>query len=100
MRRRSTASGRGCRGCEPRSRRRPAVDPRPAGVVALGAMRATRPPDERRARHEKTGEWPQPTLSALLDDRVGRTPDAVYLIEGLREGGRTFTFADLKTRAD
>jgi len=63
-------------------------------------MRATRPPDERRARHEPTGEWPQPTLSALLDERVRRTPDRVYLIEGLRDGGRTFTFADLKARAD
>ncbi|TMA84465.1 MAG: hypothetical protein E6J77_12710 [Deltaproteobacteria bacterium] len=33
-------------------------------------MQATRPPDERRARHEATGEWPQPSLSAMLAERV------------------------------
>src|SRR5712691_7260447 len=63
-------------------------------------MQATRPPDERRARHEATGEWPQPSLSAMLAERVRRTPERVYLIEGRREGGRSYSFADLAARAE
>jgi cyclohexanecarboxylate-CoA ligase len=63
-------------------------------------MQATRPPDDRRARHEARGEWPHPTLSALLDARVRQTANRIYLIEGKREGGRRYTFGDLKTRAD
>src|SRR5437867_6484866 len=63
-------------------------------------MQATRPPDERRARHEATGEWPQPSLSAMLAERVRRTPERVYLIEGRREGGQSYTFADLAARAE
>jgi cyclohexanecarboxylate-CoA ligase len=63
-------------------------------------MRPTRPPDTRRARHESTGEWPQPTLSSLLTARALADPDRPYLIEGLREGGRTFTFAEIARRAD
>jgi cyclohexanecarboxylate-CoA ligase len=63
-------------------------------------MRATRPPDDRRARHEASGEWPQPTLTALLDARQARDASRVFIIEGLREGGRQFTFGDLKRRAD
>src|SRR5947199_390663 len=63
-------------------------------------MQATRPPDERRARHEATGEWPQPSLSAMLAERVRRTPERIYLIEGRREGGRSYTFADLAARAE
>src|SRR5881396_2208441 len=62
-------------------------------------MRPTRPPDERRARHEATGEWPQPSLSAMLAERARRTPERVYLIEGRREGGRSYTFGDLAARA-
>src|SRR3989475_11237757 len=64
------------------------------------AMQATRPPDERRARHEATGEWPQPSLSAMVAERVRRTPERVYLIEGRREGGRSYTFRDLALRAE
>ncbi len=63
-------------------------------------MQATRPPDERRARHEATGEWPQPSLAAMLAERVRRTPERVYLIEGRREGGRSYSFADLAARAE
>jgi cyclohexanecarboxylate-CoA ligase len=63
-------------------------------------MQATRPPDERRARHEATGEWPQPSLSAMLAERVRRTPERTYLIEGRREGGRSYSFADLAARAE
>ncbi|TMB21468.1 MAG: cyclohexanecarboxylate-CoA ligase [Deltaproteobacteria bacterium] len=62
-------------------------------------MRPTRPPDERRARHEATGEWPQSSLSAMLAERARRTPERVYLIEGRREGGRSYTFGDLAARA-
>jgi cyclohexanecarboxylate-CoA ligase len=61
---------------------------------------ATRPPDDRRARHEATGEWPQPSLSALLAERVRRTPDRVFMIEGRRDGGRSWTFRDLAARTD
>ena len=63
-------------------------------------MQATRPPDARRARHEARGEWPQPSLAALLAERVRRTPERVYLIEGRRDGGRAYTFAELATRAE
>ena len=63
-------------------------------------MRPTRPPDDRRARHEASGEWPQPTLSAMLDARLPADAGRVVLIEGLREGGRQFTYGDLKRRAD
>jgi cyclohexanecarboxylate-CoA ligase len=63
-------------------------------------VQPTRPPDERRARHEASGEWPQPSLSTLLAARAASNPHDVYVIEGAREGGRTFTFADLARRAD
>jgi cyclohexanecarboxylate-CoA ligase len=63
-------------------------------------VHATRPPDDRRARHEATGEWPQPPLSALLAAQARSRPHAVYAIEAAREGGRTFTFADVARRAD
>src|SRR5947207_5242584 len=63
-------------------------------------MQATRPPDERRARHEATGEWPQPSLSTMLAERVRRTPDRVFMIEGRREGGRSYTFRDLFERGE
>src|SRR5260370_32838274 len=63
-------------------------------------MQATRPPDERRARREATGEWPQPSLSAMLAERVRRTPERTYLIEGRREGGRSYSFGDLAARAE
>src|SRR5262245_46929349 len=62
-------------------------------------MRPTRPPDERRARHEATGEWPQPSLSTLLGMRAGTDPDGMYLVEGLREGGRRFSFRGVERRA-
>ncbi|TMB45716.1 MAG: cyclohexanecarboxylate-CoA ligase [Deltaproteobacteria bacterium] len=61
-------------------------------------MRPTRAPDARRPRHEAAGEWPQPSLWAMLEARVERTPERVYLIEG-REGGRQYTFGDLHARA-
>src|SRR5215470_14337539 len=63
-------------------------------------MQPTLPQDERRARHEATGEWPQPTVSAMLDARQAHDADRVFMIEGLREGGRQFTYGDLKRRAD
>src|SRR5437870_7559445 len=63
-------------------------------------MQATRPPDDRRARHEATGEWPQPPLSAMLAARARRTPERTYMIEGRREGGRSWTFGDLAARAE
>jgi acyl-CoA synthetase (AMP-forming)/AMP-acid ligase II len=63
-------------------------------------MRATRPPDDRIARHAATGEWPEATFSTLLDARARDAADRVYLIEGSRDGDRTWTFADLKARAD
>src|SRR3989442_1204557 len=61
-------------------------------------MRPTRPPDSRRLRHEAAGEWPQPSLWAMLEARVERTRERVYLIEG-REGGRQYTFGELHARA-
>lgn len=63
-------------------------------------MRPTFLPDERVRAHEDAGEWPHPSLSEVLRRRASATPDRVYLIEGLREGGRTFTFGDLDRRAD
>jgi len=63
-------------------------------------VQPTRPPDDRRARHEATGEWPQPTLSAMLDARLSADAQRTFMIEGLREGGRQFTFGDLRRRAD
>jgi cyclohexanecarboxylate-CoA ligase len=62
-------------------------------------VQPTRPPDARRARHEATGEWPQPSLSTLAARRARETPDRVYLIEG-HEGGRSYSFAALQARAD
>src|SRR5437016_10722397 len=64
------------------------------------AMQATRPPDERRARHEAAGEWPQPSLSTMLAELVRRTPDRVFMLEGRREGGRSYTFRDLVERGE
>src|SRR5689334_17955478 len=63
-------------------------------------MRATRPPDDRRARHETAGEWPGATFSALLDARMGDGGERPYIIAGARDGDRVHTFADLKRRAD
>ena len=63
-------------------------------------MDATHPGEGRRARHEAAGEWPQQPLSVLLDARAKRDGARVFMIEGAREGGRQFTFGDLKTRAD
>ncbi|HJW71108.1 MAG TPA: AMP-binding protein [Candidatus Binatia bacterium] len=63
-------------------------------------MRPTRPADARRARHVASGEWPQPSLSTLLTTRAQVDPDRRYLIEGLRQGGRAFTFRDVARRAD
>ncbi len=62
-------------------------------------MQPTHPQRDRRARHEATGEWPQPTVSALVDARA-RDAGRVFMIEGRREGWRQFTFGDLKRRAD
>jgi cyclohexanecarboxylate-CoA ligase len=63
-------------------------------------LRPTRPPADRVARHEATGEWPGATLSTLLDARAGDAPDRIYAVEGSRDGDRTHTFADLKARSD
>ncbi|HXJ34902.1 MAG TPA: AMP-binding protein [Candidatus Eisenbacteria bacterium] len=63
-------------------------------------MRPTRPPDDRRARHEASGEWTGETFSALLDARARDAADRVYLIAGSRDGDRTYSFGDLKARAD
>jgi len=63
-------------------------------------VQPTRPPDERRARHEASGEWPQPSLSTLLTARATANPHDVYVIESAREGGRTVTFGELARRAD
>jgi acyl-CoA synthetase (AMP-forming)/AMP-acid ligase II len=43
--------------------------------------------------------WPPVSLWTALDDRVRATPDATYWIEGVRDGGRSFTFRDLHRRA-
>jgi cyclohexanecarboxylate-CoA ligase len=63
------------------------------------AMQATRPPDDRRARHEARGEWPQPSLWTMLASRVARTPDRIYMIEARRGGGRRYTYGELASRA-
>ena len=63
-------------------------------------MRPTRPLDDRRPRHEAAGEWPQPNVSAMLDARRRSDADRVFMIEGVRSGGRQFTFGQLATRAD
>src|SRR5205809_824936 len=47
-----------------------------------------------------SGAVPQPSLSARLAERVRRTPERIYLIEGRREGGRSYTFGDLAARAE
>lgn len=64
------------------------------------AMRPTFLPDSRVAAHEHAAEWPHPSLSSMLRRRAASTPDRVYLVEGVREGSRTFTFRDLDRRAD
>src|SRR5262245_58400588 len=69
------------------------------GIGFPPVIRPTRPPDDRRARHEARGEWPQPSLAALLDARVRATPDRVCIVEGRRDGERSFSFADLAARA-
>ena len=58
---------------------------------AVASRDASDPPaDARRARHEATGEWPQPTpVDPARPRRAQADPDRPYLIEGLREGGRT-----------
>jgi cyclohexanecarboxylate-CoA ligase len=63
-------------------------------------MRPTRPLDARRARHEAAGEWPGATFSALLDRRAADAADRIYIVDGARDGDRTYTFGDLKRRAD
>jgi cyclohexanecarboxylate-CoA ligase len=63
-------------------------------------LRPTRPPDDRRARHEAAGEWPGATFSALLDARARDAGDRTYVVEGSRDEDRVHTFADLKRRAD
>jgi cyclohexanecarboxylate-CoA ligase len=63
-------------------------------------MRPTRPPDDRLARHQASGAWPQPSLSALVAARARTDPDRVHLIEGQRDGGRRVTFGELARRAD
>jgi cyclohexanecarboxylate-CoA ligase len=63
-------------------------------------MRPTRPPDVRRARHEASGEWPQPALSTILQSRASTDPERPYVVEGLRDGGRRFTFRQVAARAD
>jgi cyclohexanecarboxylate-CoA ligase len=64
------------------------------------ALRPTRDPAPRRSRHEATGEWPQPTVAALLASRAASDPERPYLIEGQRAGGRTFTYRQVAARAD
>ena len=63
-------------------------------------MQPTRPPTDRRARHEATGAWPQPPLSSLLAERARHDPERVYAIEATADGGRRITFAALARRAD
>jgi len=69
-------------------------------VLAHPAMRPTLLADERIRAHERAGEWPHRSLSTILRQRAAETPNRIYLIEGCREGGRTFTFRDLDRRAD
>src|SRR5262249_6538743 len=63
-------------------------------------LQPTRLPADRRAPHEATGEWPRPSLWTMLAARVRATPGQTFLIEGQREGGRSYTFADLAARAE
>jgi cyclohexanecarboxylate-CoA ligase len=63
-------------------------------------MQPTHAPDPRRARHEAAGEWPQPGLAELLAARVRTDAGRPFMIEGQRQGGRTFTFGDLAARAE
>lgn len=74
--------------------------PGPTEHGSRASMRPTFLPPERIERHERAGEWPRPSLSALLRRRAAETPDRIYFIEGTREGGTTFTFRDLDRRAD
>jgi len=61
-------------------------------------MQPTRPPDAaRRGRHEATGEWPQPPLSACLAERARTTPERVFVIEA---DGASHTFAAVAARAE
>jgi len=62
-------------------------------------MQPTHLPDARRARHEAAGEWPQPSLSAMLAARVRTDAGRVFMIEGQRDGGRSFSFGELAARA-
>jgi len=63
-------------------------------------MRPTRLPEARRAQHEAAGEWPQPGLAAMLQERARSDGGRAFMIEGQRESGRIFTFAALQTRAE
>ncbi len=45
---------------------------------------------ERRARHEGAGEWPRPSLTELLTERVGTDSDRLFLVDGERR----LTFRD------
>jgi cyclohexanecarboxylate-CoA ligase len=63
-------------------------------------MRPTRPPEDRIARHERAGEWPGETFSALLDARARDAGDRTYVVEGARDADRVHTYGDLKRRAD
>jgi cyclohexanecarboxylate-CoA ligase len=63
-------------------------------------MQPTHFPRARRDRHAATGEWPQPSLSTLLDERRRADGERPYVIEGRRDGDRVFTYADVARRAD
>jgi hypothetical protein len=70
-------------------------------ALADGRMLApTHLPPDRRKRHEAAGEWPGASFSSLLDARAADAGDRIYCIAGSRAGGRTYTFGDLKRRAD
>ena len=62
-------------------------------------MQPTFLPPERIRHHEAAGEWPCPSLSVALTARVAATPDATYMVEGVREGGARVSFRDLEARA-
>src|SRR5262249_42301914 len=62
-------------------------------------MRPTPPPDERPAPHESPGAGPPPGPSTPPANRARMDPDGTYLIEGMREGGRRFSFRDVEIRA-
>ena len=57
-------------------------------------------PPARRGHHEAAGEWPGGSFSSLLDARAADAGDRVYWIACSRTGERTYTFGDLKRRAD